>query len=465
MSLFRRSRVSRKRLRCYFRRPSLFEVLESRCLLATVAWDGGGDGTRWTDQLNWDSDLLPQPSDQVVIPSGRVQLDTDAAVASLEILGTGRLDLVNTTLTTDLTLAGVLAVYGDSFLNGALTTSDTSHIAVRGTATAGGFVYDSRLTVQQGFTNLGLITLRSEGSVNIHPVDVGDEAHLSIAAGTLVNQGTIQILAPGGNYAGLHDIEGPVDNRGSVTIEQDVRWDSNWTNSGTVTVGQYVRFGETRLATLEFETNSVTWEGGTIEGVGSVLLDRATLDLQSDLTNTLSLSTHNTSLVGPATLTNAAGATLFMYHSTYNTPVRNEGTLIVRGDNQLSGNLTTTGTSRIDLHAWSTVNPTSEPKGESRLRVANSFTNLGEIRLLSSGRDAISPDPQGDEATLVLEAGAVVANEGTIRTIRNDSLNYAPVFYDRRKPRQSGHPQRAVRPGRRFSGRRRDRARDLDQFR
>lgn len=41
--------------------------LEPRLCLSTVLWDGGGDGTNWTDPLNWDTDAVPDGSSEVVI--------------------------------------------------------------------------------------------------------------------------------------------------------------------------------------------------------------------------------------------------------------------------------------------------------------------------------------------------------------------------------------------------------------
>ena len=35
------------------------ESLENRTLLAAITWDGGGDGTHWSDRLNWSTDVLP----------------------------------------------------------------------------------------------------------------------------------------------------------------------------------------------------------------------------------------------------------------------------------------------------------------------------------------------------------------------------------------------------------------------
>jgi hypothetical protein len=44
-----------------------FEALEQRTLLATVTWDGGGGDFSWHNPLNWSTDALPGPGDDVVI--------------------------------------------------------------------------------------------------------------------------------------------------------------------------------------------------------------------------------------------------------------------------------------------------------------------------------------------------------------------------------------------------------------
>src|SRR5690349_13547516 len=43
------------------------QLLERRTLLAAIAWDGGGDGTNWSDPVNWSTNTLPGSSDDVTI--------------------------------------------------------------------------------------------------------------------------------------------------------------------------------------------------------------------------------------------------------------------------------------------------------------------------------------------------------------------------------------------------------------
>src|SRR4051794_14769737 len=47
-------------------RPVL-ESLEARKLLASVLWDGGGDGVNWTNGANWSNDAVPVSADDVTI--------------------------------------------------------------------------------------------------------------------------------------------------------------------------------------------------------------------------------------------------------------------------------------------------------------------------------------------------------------------------------------------------------------
>ena len=60
-----------------------FEQLEMRRLLASVVWDGGGDGTKWYDPLNWERDVLPSNGDMVAISASSTQVVFDGP--SLEI--------------------------------------------------------------------------------------------------------------------------------------------------------------------------------------------------------------------------------------------------------------------------------------------------------------------------------------------------------------------------------------------
>ena len=63
-------RRSRKRVSRRSSEHTLLEQLESRQLLATITWDGGGDGTTLTQGTNWTGDVLPGGADDAVINVG-----------------------------------------------------------------------------------------------------------------------------------------------------------------------------------------------------------------------------------------------------------------------------------------------------------------------------------------------------------------------------------------------------------
>src|ERR1700733_6801062 len=44
--------------------------LEPRRLFAAVSWTGGGDGTSWSNALNWSNNAVPTSSDDVTINAG-----------------------------------------------------------------------------------------------------------------------------------------------------------------------------------------------------------------------------------------------------------------------------------------------------------------------------------------------------------------------------------------------------------
>ena len=63
-----RSRNSRRKPTLSWRRQMLFESLETRRVLATITWDGGGNTLNWSDASKWSGNLLPGANDDVVIP-------------------------------------------------------------------------------------------------------------------------------------------------------------------------------------------------------------------------------------------------------------------------------------------------------------------------------------------------------------------------------------------------------------
>ncbi|MBX3402365.1 MAG: hypothetical protein KF699_03030 [Phycisphaeraceae bacterium] len=97
------------------------EQLEPRILLAAVMWDGGGDGSSWSDPANWSGDRLPRPRDVVVI----------GADASINIGGKGeRITVRRLESQGSLTLlGGSLRTRGAMLLDGEINVLANSTLA------------------------------------------------------------------------------------------------------------------------------------------------------------------------------------------------------------------------------------------------------------------------------------------------------------------------------------------------
>ena len=124
----RRSRKSSSRRNI---RPdhTLVEQLESRQLLATITWDGGGDGTTLTQATNWSGDVLPGASDDAVInvagtPTIAISSGT-FSVNSLDCAETFNMTGGTITVAAASTFSGALGLGGGT-VNGAGNIAVTS---------------------------------------------------------------------------------------------------------------------------------------------------------------------------------------------------------------------------------------------------------------------------------------------------------------------------------------------------
>ncbi|MEZ6130775.1 MAG: PKD domain-containing protein [Planctomycetaceae bacterium] len=235
------------------------ESLESRLLLAAINWDGGGDGTTWTDAANWAGDVLPGASDTAVIDlpgsDPTIVYNTTSTVAALQtkesINFTGGVLTVTTGATVEsgavATLAGgqlsggawdvaagQLRATGNSNnrLSGVMVSgellldSNSSRVKIEngttfttarltGNSSSLGFAPDSVITGNIIFDGVGggsrfiemngtsgTVTIASGGVVETAPgfggsVLIGPNFQFGSASMTLVNQGTIRSSVSG----------------------------------------------------------------------------------------------------------------------------------------------------------------------------------------------------------------------------------------------------------------------------
>jgi hypothetical protein len=126
-----RSGSSSRSLREQLSNALALEPLEDRRVLAQVQWDGGGDGFRWLDPLNWSNDTLPAATDDAVVLGANLNLVVDGNVRINDLLVEGSLTLdVQATLT--LTGSGelqgeLLAQPGTSLVVDGVGASFASH--------------------------------------------------------------------------------------------------------------------------------------------------------------------------------------------------------------------------------------------------------------------------------------------------------------------------------------------------
>ena len=213
------------------------EQLEPRILLATVTWDGGGDGSSWSDPANWSGDRLPRPRDVVVI----------GADASINIGGKGeRIAVRRLESQGSLTLHGgslrtrgamlldgeidVLAnstlAAGTRFPLGAVTQGDGARLVLRGASI---FVDQSaRITGLSRFSALAPDELRFAGSITAPMItfDGGDSARTIITG--LLDASTQRPRDPAG---AIHIFGGEIYVQGA-TIDARGRFDG-----GNVRIG------------------------------------------------------------------------------------------------------------------------------------------------------------------------------------------------------------------------------------
>jgi len=88
------------------------------CGLGAVSWDEGGDGTQWTDPLNWDNDTVPGPTDDVCIDTGTpITVNVLGTQAVQSLVSTDNI-VINSS--NSLTLTNQSEISGDLSLGGTL---------------------------------------------------------------------------------------------------------------------------------------------------------------------------------------------------------------------------------------------------------------------------------------------------------------------------------------------------------
>jgi hypothetical protein len=153
-----------------------------------IAWDGGGNGTSWTDPLNWSGNVVPGPSDDVVI-----SVAGDPAIQ----LSSGQHVIRSLTCSENLTIAGgSLSMSQASTISGSLTLAGGSLDGAAGlllthssnTWSGGTMSGAGSLTVASG---ANLLIAGSGARITTRPIHLNGSAALSAGAGSVLVLGSL----------------------------------------------------------------------------------------------------------------------------------------------------------------------------------------------------------------------------------------------------------------------------------
>jgi hypothetical protein len=271
---------------------SAFEALESRQLLAAVAWDGGGNGVDWADPLNWSNNALPTAADDVLIDAPSVTVRHQAGVSSVRsldvrspfLLAGGTLaPATASSFAADLTLAaGTLAGVGDITLRGTTawtggTMEGTGKTIVAPTGT---------LTANAGVLNLWR-SLDNGGTFNWQPgrLDMIEAILTNLPGGVFFANGTGQVQGLSGVTRIINQGVFTRGGGGTTTFQPGVGFNNAGTLNtidgslrafgGGVSTGAFNLNAPMELAgtTVFFATSSVDGPGGVTFAGGSATVN------------------------------------------------------------------------------------------------------------------------------------------------------------------------------------------------
>jgi hypothetical protein len=408
----------------------------------TVYWDGGGDGTSWHDPFNWNPDLIPGPSQDVIIDvPGDVTVvhsnfGTDA-ILSLQseeavVLSGGTLDIAAASNLSDtFTLnGGVLAGSGDVTLSGPFTWAYGTLAGTGATIANGGITFNGSNTNAR---NLDGRTLANGGTA------VLQEGFLTAYNGaTLTNQPSATFDFQGDHFLYVSTGGATFDNLGTVTKSA---------GSGMTTIA--ATFNNSGLVEVQSGTLSLNGGGthsGTFQGSGSLYFGGGTHTLTGSIMN-LNVSVGggavamngtyqaaNTALTG-GTFTLAAGLTA--HSETLNL---SGGTLTGEGDIVVSGLFIwasgTMGGAGATTASGGIVFSGNNGRNLDSRTLANEGTAIFQDGFLTAYNGALIHNAagatwefQGDDFLYTGTGGATFQNDGALSKSAGDgTMTIFPAF-------------------------------------
>jgi Secretion system C-terminal sorting domain len=351
-------------------------------------WDGGGDGTTWSDALNWSADVLPVASDSVIIIAGvNVQVASGTAVArKLGIYGTGTSQgkvTINSgaTLNVNASTTGnvnpnhaVITLYGGMIDNkGSMTVTGRTNIdAIR-------FDNPTSGTLSSTYMGTGSLTcdnVTGQGTGSTWPGGANNGTSMTFAqtngTATFTTSSSatysFTLNTTGGSKSVFYCPTGNalIDGTGTIMTSGAIR---SIRIIPTASANPHLTIGQNVTMNLSSDVSSVV--------IGIVLLSTSAASTSANMTNKGSLNFSGTSatLINSIYMENALAAT-------NTTTFTNEGTIKING-------------------AFATTTPTQADGGISMVTTStgggnsgfgNVFTNSGTIDF-NTTMSGTSPKP------------------------------------------------------------------------
>lgn len=312
--------------------------------LAQTTWTGAGSDTYWNNTANWNNNIIPAVSNDVIIPTGfTVTINVAASVKSIAVQGNSTVNINNNLsfLNASSFAPNVIANWSNGIITGGgtLTNNGTVNLITNGsryvsgattiinnglfTMPAGGYLYlydtsvfsnaasgvfdfqsDAVLSYSasaHSFNNAGLIKKTAgSGSVNFQSI-LNNTGTISVESGTM-SMSSLAKTFNGGIYnvtAGCAlSLDGPTSINGTLTGVLNGVFNLN-NNVSVVTAAAFNFTGNT----------PVNWNSGIITG-GGTLTNTSKISLTTNGSRYISGAT---TLTNNGTMTMPAGGYLYLY--------------------------------------------------------------------------------------------------------------------------------------------------------
>ncbi len=343
-----------------------------------VVWDGGGDGTRWLDALNWNIDIVPEALDDVVIDlpgDYTVIIDGPAVAGTIELgagLGSQVVELQGGhTLAVggavDVAAGGSLNVHGTMSIGGSLDIADGSLVVINPLEPE----HAGLVQVNGDVSNSGVLRLTS---------DADQDAILEVVCPNVFRNtatGTVELLPGAG---GLRTIRGDVSNAGTFQFSASSLMDGVFDHLAGAVMNAWPLFWLTPMD-IQFSKGLVN-QGMINVGGGGV---------ERDVTLSVTGGALVNGVGGLITIANGMGGARAL-----NADVTNSGTMTFNVSAHVGGSLTNNAAGLIEVARL-------DDCCDAAPEIAGALVNNGMLRITSS--------VSGDSG-LAVTGGAVTNNPG-----------------------------------------------------